>query len=98
MRYTIHTTFVYLMYKNQCITEKKIHFLYLRFRAQAADLDRLHSSGSGDRNGVRWLGGAGQARGRSGDGRGNNDARQRGGAGLAAGLTINNADLVDGGR
>lgn len=70
---------------------------YLGFRAQAADLDRLHTGGSGDRNGVGRLGGAGEARGRGGDRRGDDDARQRGGAGLAAGLPVNDADLVDGG-
>lgn len=71
--------------------------LYLRFGAQAADLDRLYAGGSGDRNGVGRLCGAGEACGRGRDGRGDDDARQRGGACLAAGLAVDDADLVDGG-
>lgn len=75
-----------------------MHWYYLWFRAQAADLDWLHRSGSGDRNGVRWLRRTGEACGCSRDWRGDDDARQRGGASLAARLTINDPDLVNGGR
>lgn len=71
---------------------------YLGLRGQAADLNRLGRSRDGDRGGVGHLGGAGEAGGGSGDRRGDDDARQRGGAGLTAGLSVNDADLVNGSR
>lgn len=42
--------------------------------------------------------GAGEAGGGSRDRRGDDDARQRGGDGLTAGLPVDDADLVDGSR
>ena len=69
---------------------------YLGLSGQAADLDWLSKNRCGDSGGVGCLGGAGEAGGGSRDWRGDDDARQRGGAGLAAGLSINDADLVNG--
>lgn len=71
---------------------------YLGLRGQAADLDRLGRSRDGNRGGVGCLCGAGEAGGGSRDRRGDDDARQRGGDGLTAGLPVNDADLVDGSR
>lgn len=71
---------------------------YLGLSGQAADLDRLDRSLSGDGGGQGHLGGAGEAGGCSGNWRGDDDARQRGGTGLAAGLAVDDADLVDGRR
>lgn len=71
---------------------------YLGLGDQAADLDWLDRSRGGDRDGVGRLGGAGEARGSGRDRRGDDNARQRGGAGLTAGLSINDADLVNGRR
>lgn len=64
---------------------------YLGFSDQAADLD-----GRGWRRGNRERGGACKSRGRGSDGRGDDDAGQRGGARLAARLPVDDADLVDG--